>query len=317
MTEEFIRRVLGFGPAMAIAMLWLSTASAGTLTKAWVSSAGADGPSCGPIATPCRTLNGALANVASGAEIDVKDAGAFGPGPVTIRQAVSIVNDGVGTAGVQAAQFANGFTIAAGVNDTVSIRGFTIDASPGAFQGIEFDSGGALTVTNCVVRGFSNGIWVTTTSGQSTLLISNVFAYENSSAGITFNPSSGSAGLNAIIDHVVTNNNGLGIGFNSASSSGPFNLTISNSTISANVYGIFVQNNSAARAIVTIDTDEVTDNTYGVDVSNTVVAMLTNVTITSNETGIIANSTTASYGNNRVDWNTNNVSGSLVSYFAR
>ena len=51
-------------------------------------------------AAPCKTFAFALTQTAAGGEIDVLDPAGYGP--VTILMAISIINDGVGTAGMLA-----------------------------------------------------------------------------------------------------------------------------------------------------------------------------------------------------------------------
>src|SRR5471032_915995 len=71
--------------------------------RAWVSGHGVDQVGCGAPTAPCRSLQYAHDNiVAPGGEIDILDPAGYGA--VTITKAISIVNDGVGTAGVQASQ---------------------------------------------------------------------------------------------------------------------------------------------------------------------------------------------------------------------
>jgi hypothetical protein len=87
----------------ALLALGLGTAPAQALSnRAWVSGHGSDAMGCGAPASPCRTFQYVHDNIiAAGGEIDVLDPAGFGA--VTITKGLSIVNDGVGTAGVQAA----------------------------------------------------------------------------------------------------------------------------------------------------------------------------------------------------------------------
>jgi hypothetical protein len=63
-----------------------------------------------------------------------------GYGPVTITKSISIVNDGVGTAAI-GVESGNAITINAGANDSVHLRGLTIDGLGRAANGIQFNSG--------------------------------------------------------------------------------------------------------------------------------------------------------------------------------
>src|SRR5947209_4498557 len=66
-------------------------------TRTWVSSTGDDASACSRTA-PCKTFAGAISKTAANGEINVIDPGGFGA--VTITKPISIINDGVGTAGV-------------------------------------------------------------------------------------------------------------------------------------------------------------------------------------------------------------------------
>src|SRR5262249_28395417 len=104
---------------------------------------------------PCRTLQNAHNKTAPDGEITVLDPGDYGA--LTITKAISIVNDGVGEAGMSISGGATGVLVKAGTGDTVSLRGLTIkgvDSSPG--NGIVFVSGKSLSVENCVIRNLSD-----------------------------------------------------------------------------------------------------------------------------------------------------------------
>src|SRR5579884_2819618 len=131
--------------ALASLLLALSPAeAAGGAARAWVSGHGTDAAGCGAPTNPCRTFQYVHDNIiAAGGEIDVLDPAGYGA--VTITKAVSIVNDGVGTAGVQAAS-GNAITINAGASDLVTLRGLNIDGLGTGANGIVFNSGGSLSV---------------------------------------------------------------------------------------------------------------------------------------------------------------------------
>src|SRR5262249_428617 len=63
--------------------------------RPFVSGHGSDANNCS-LATPCRSFATAFAATNAGGEIDVLDPAGYGP--LTITHAISIVNDGVGTA---------------------------------------------------------------------------------------------------------------------------------------------------------------------------------------------------------------------------
>jgi hypothetical protein len=111
-------------PTIAGALLALGLSAAPAQAgpnRTFVSGKGTDSGAC-PVTAPCRTFAFALTQTAAGGEIDVLDPAGYGT--VTITKAVSIVNDGVGVAGIQGV---NGVTINAGASDSVHLRGLTIE----------------------------------------------------------------------------------------------------------------------------------------------------------------------------------------------
>src|SRR6201990_1323334 len=84
--------VLGF-----IAPILASAPAHAQATRTWVSGVGDDANPCSRTA-PCKTFAGAISKTAASGEIDVLDPGGFGA--LTITKAITIANDGVGTAGV-------------------------------------------------------------------------------------------------------------------------------------------------------------------------------------------------------------------------
>ena len=71
----------------------------------------------------------------------------------TIGKTISIVNDGVGEAGMQLTGNMTAITINAGPNDSVTLRGLTIKGvGSGNRTGILFQNGMSLRVENCVIR---------------------------------------------------------------------------------------------------------------------------------------------------------------------
>jgi hypothetical protein len=137
--------------------------------RAWVSGHGTDAAGCGSAASPCRTFQYVHDNiVAPGGEIDVLDPAGYGA--VTITKALSIINDGAGTAGVQSVSGQNAITInVVPASVPVNLRGLTIDGLGSGQHGIQVISAGTLTVVNCEIRHFTgNGIYIApVTNGHS------------------------------------------------------------------------------------------------------------------------------------------------------
>ena len=81
--------------------------------RAWVSGKGIDQAGCGAPTSPCRSLQYVHDNIiVDGGEIDILDPAGYGA--IVITKAISIVNDGVGTAGVQATS-GNAITVTGGL----------------------------------------------------------------------------------------------------------------------------------------------------------------------------------------------------------
>src|SRR5471030_1897688 len=96
----------------------------GAANRAWVSGHGVDQAGCGSPTAPCRSLQYAHDNIVAGGEIDILDPAGYGA--ISISKAISVVNDGVGTAGVQATS-GNAITINTPPGDSVYLSGLNID----------------------------------------------------------------------------------------------------------------------------------------------------------------------------------------------
>ncbi len=309
---------------LASLFLALSPVMAGGANRAWVSGHGSDAAGCGAPSNPCRTLQYVHDNViAAGGEIDILDPAGYGA--VTINKALSIVNDGVGTAGVQAASGA-AITINAGAGDVVALRGLNIDGLGTGTNGIVFNSGGGLTIVNCVVRHFAyasgnfatgDGILIRPTSGSMSLLISNVIASDNGYAGVAYYPS-GNPSVTGEIDHVTAVNNQIGLTFDSVNaSSGSAAFAVSDSVASNNAGGINVDGVAASAALtVSVDKSSMSGNSdYGLAAQDTPNVLLGRSVLVSNRYGVqnfTSPSTVYTYGDNRINGNAiMDVSGAL------
>src|SRR5262249_32467858 len=140
--------------AALVFLLAHAAPAAAQATRTWVSGLGDDANPCSRTA-PCKTFAGAISKTAPGGEISVLDPGGFGA--VTITKSISIVNDGVGVAGILVAG-TNGIVINAGAADVINLRGIIIDGQTTGLAGINFIAGGSLNVQNCVIKNFKSGV---------------------------------------------------------------------------------------------------------------------------------------------------------------
>jgi hypothetical protein len=189
------------------ALLFLAGGAAqATISHTWVSSTGNDANACTRSA-PCATFAGALTKTSAGGEIDVADAGDYGP--VTISQAVSI--EAVGVLATIQVTSGNAITISAGSSDTVVLRGLTLDGQGTASDGIRFTTGGALYVEDSRIHRFTTGIDFLPNNTTSKLFVTDTIVRNNGSGGTgggVFIQASGGQGFaTASIDGLRTENN--------------------------------------------------------------------------------------------------------------
>jgi len=284
-----------------IALLVASSPALASASRTFVSGVGTDTGSC-PLAAPCRTFAYALTQTAPSGEIIVLSSAGYGA--VTINQAVSIINTS-NFAGVTVAS-GNGITINAGANDSVTLRGLTVDGGGTGSNGIVFNSGGKLTIDQCNVLNFvglgttGNGIIIQPTSGNQKIVITNTTASNNQYVGVYYFPPSGTANTGNVIDRVSANNNGYGIAINNTNSSGTATASISNSIASFNfAYGFYFGNVTAS-----LDASYASGNDDGVYLLSGTLALGRSVLMNNSAYGLnIGGGTVNSYKDNRIAGN--------------
>jgi len=316
-----IRTIMAAALALAVT-LPAAPAHAAARDRVFVASYGSDSNPC-TFGSPCKTFQNAVNVVAAGGEVTAIDSAGFGP--VTITQSVTITSPAGVEAGIQAAVGGNAITInAPGAN--VTLRGLTLEGAGVAYNGIVFNSGASLTVTDCVVENFAviastatgNGILIQPTSGAMNFAITNSTFSGNAYAGIDYLPPSGSASANGIIDHVVVANNDNGIQINTTDGGGITTVAISNSVASNNYDTGFDIDTESSSLAVSIDSCNISGNFTGIFNTGTAKILLGRSVITSNsENGISngASNTFYTYLNNQINLNGsgNAVGGSALS----
>jgi hypothetical protein len=294
--------------------------------RVFVSKAGADVGACS-FSAPCQSLDYALNGVEPGGEITILDSAGYSP--ITITKGVTITAPPGVEPGIAAPAGGTAITITAGPQDVVSLRGLTLEGAGVAYNGIVFNSGASLTVTDCVVKDFvynnsgdtGNGIRIQPSSSVN-FVITNTTATHNGNVGISYEPTSGSFNANGVIDHVVADSNFHGIDLiTTLATGGTTVVTISNTIASNNsCCGIFTSNGPGALK-VSIDSVSVSGNTgfSGIEADNTAAkVLLGRSVITGNATGVtVANGATVyTYGDNRINLNGTDISGTLNTSFA-
>src|SRR5215813_13365085 len=191
--------------AAALAPGWLGAAPAqAQIARTFVSAAIGDNNNDCSRLSPCRTFQGAYDKTLANGEITVLDPGSYGA--VTITQNISIINDGVGEAGILVSGGLVGITINA-PGAAVTLRGITIKGIGfGGGNGIVFMAGKALNVENCTIRtldgsNFSLGIVFAPSTGTANLTVTNTMITDNANDAILVQPT-GSASVTGFLTRV-------------------------------------------------------------------------------------------------------------------
>jgi hypothetical protein len=308
------KRLLAAAAAGFAALAFTSAACGQTATRAWVSGHGTDATGCGAPTAPCRSLQYVHDSVvASGGEIDVLDPAGYGA--IAITKPITIANDGVGTAGVQATS-GTAISIALATPGGVVLRGLDIEGVGGAV-GVGLTAGPALSIEDCTINGFTFAGVQYVPNASSTFYMSNTRLTNNGAAGVNINPVIATAGAIVqvglvrvemandvqagafidgrnlapsgklyvtLADSFSTGNTDTGVHATSSASGAPTVLMVRNSTLINNGAGAFVEaNGTSGRAIL----------------------YLAHSTVSGNATGMLAQNggVLASYGDNDADGN--------------
>src|SRR5215472_11326035 len=181
----------------------------GQASRTWVSGVGDDANPCSRTA-PCKTFAGAISKTALGGEIDALDPAGFGA--LTITKAITI--DGSGTFASVLVAGTNGIVVQAGANDTVAIRGLSINgisgSGNGGLNGIRFLSGKELNVVNCYIQNFNNnGIDVAVGADNEKVFVKGTVVKNCAGDGIAVTTSVGTVRAAIVDSAFVENANGL------------------------------------------------------------------------------------------------------------
>jgi hypothetical protein len=293
---------------LAATLFLMAGSASATLPRVWVSGHGVDGSGCGAPTAPCRSLQYAHDHaVAEGGEIDILDPAGYGA--IAITKAISIVNDGVGTAGVQST---NGIAIniTANPGDSIYLRGLNIDGvNFTGLTGVQFNTGASLTMVGCVVRHFKNyGIALAPQDGGARINISDSISSENRAGGILFSPPVGAVSSYAALNRITVQGNGAnGLTILGSGTTGLVSTLVSNSNFSNNTGdGINVQSANNFNTNLNVESSQFYANSYGLEVY-TGVTRLSNVFAQENINGDLNNGVDQdtmfgvfSYGDNEI-----------------
>lgn len=316
MAEHRCRRRKHFAAARSLAVVALIAAlpmqASALSARIWVSGRGIDQAGCGPVTSPCRTLQFAHDNISPGGEIDVLDPAGYGV--LAISRSVSIINDGVGVAGLFSTEAAPAITIQGADYISVLLRGLTIDGGKSNTVSVAFIGPGALTFQNCLVKN-SGGLAAFTNASSSIQVLNSTFS--NNAQAIAVNRTGNSQDTNpvkVVIDRTTITGTGLtGIRLKGEGSN-PISFLVSNSVVSANGYGIYIDGDVEG----VVRTTAITQNYVGIMSLSGRSVVLTGNTISGNRnTGVLTSYGTQSFGDNQITGNGTDVDGKLTSVAPR
>jgi len=291
--------------AAALAGLGLATPPAqAQVSRTFVSAASGNDLNNCDRPTPCRTFQGAHNKTNPDGEVTVLDAGGYGS--LTVTKSISIVNDGVGEASVLVSGGTVGIAVTAGAASYVNLRGITVQGIGfGGGVGVEFNTGFALTMTNCVVRNHTSSGIIFAPTASARLAVSNTLVADNGGSGIRVIPTGNDTALvRVVLSRVEVYNNSInGLSFDAEFGQAALMATVADSMV-ANNLGDGVQastSNGGAEPVVTVVHSAIVNNDgIGANALNASFLILGDSTVTRNDMGV---SQVWSYGDNRLEFN--------------
>jgi hypothetical protein len=305
--EEVLMNRISLASALVLCGTLLAV-PAEAIPRSFVSAeTGSDSNPCSR-ALPCRSFAAAITITDPGGEIDTLDPGGYGA--VTITKAISIIS-GLGEAGVLVPPGGTGIDITAGATDKVNLRGLFVEGAASGLTGIAFQSGGSLTITNCVIRNVVNdGIdFIPSVTATMNLAIADTLSADNG-FGLVVSPTA-VVTANIVLDRVLLLHNSMdGMLADGALGFGTIKLTATE-CVSANnardgIFGFTVNSHASVNLMLTRCT--VANNTStGLDAQGggPVTIRFGASVITGNATTWHASSGSilTSYGDNYIDGN--------------
>jgi hypothetical protein len=286
--------------------LALPVAAHAQAARTFVSASGSDTNDCSRSA-PCRTFAVAITKTGAGGEIDVLNPAGYGP--VNITKSISIVNDGVGSAGVLVPPGGTGITINAGPADVVNLRGLIIEGVSSTDGGIAFNTGSSLIIEHCVIRNAAFNAIDFNPNASSSLTVSSTLIADNGGRAFSVFPS-GTGTVSLSLNGVAMHNNGDGVTLAGLSSTGTINAAITDSVLNLGNTGLYVESSATQAPVsVVLDRSVVSNNANGIFVFGVgTTVRLSRSVVSGNGSGWFTtiSGVVQSYGNNYIDGNTSN-----------
>jgi Right handed beta helix region len=262
--SKFLSPLAIAGALLSLPCLGAAPARAASFVT-FVSGKGTDTGTCADPANPCRTFHFAIDQTNPGGEVKVLDPANYGG--VTITKSISLT--GIDGAGIDRAGGPIAITINAGPNDAINLSHLTVDGLGIASEGVQLNSGGSLTITDCVVGNFKQDGIHLQPSTTAQFLIGDTLVSDNASFGIHVDPL-GTASAQNTLDHVSMNKNGFGgIFVDKFGTSGTLDVTAVDS-IATNNNGVGFQaqgNFSPVHGVLRLAHSAATKNAIGVQIN--------------------------------------------------
>lgn len=282
---------------------------------------GADTPHCGAVHEPCKTFQAGVDRVAEPGSVVAVDSGTYGA--VHVTQGVTIEAPAGVTALIETVS-GIGVDIQAGAQDTVVLRGLTLVSQknlPLSVHGIRVGSAGSVHIEKCVIDGYAFGIFANVPA-PVLLFVSDTFIHSSLfSLGAAVNIGSVTSTIHASFDqcHFDGNGNGLllqGNGTAVARNSSFSGNLVAGAAASAGPSGSSVELN--LETCVMAHNGDLGVYSSGRNGGSATVR-ISNCTIVGNATGVQTSGggVVLSRGNNTIEGNGANVSGTLGTYAAK
>jgi hypothetical protein len=296
--------------------------------QTWASGAGNDANDCLSVSTPCREIATALSKILPGGVINVLP-GSYNA--FSVDRAVDIIADqGMAQIVDSATQpsggtFPAGIYVNAGAGDVVRIRGMTIRQLASPWAAILIASGAALHVENCTLVGTVAGgpaalhfaPTAAANGGVPTeLSVRNSAISGNPAGNVLIKPSAGVA-VAVLIENTLMAEGPYGIRADNSAGSGLIRVDVRNSVAKGNSSNGFLAVGTGAGPIhFMIDHSTAENNGINGAIATGAQAFMIvgGSTLMGNGTGLAQSSgaTVASYGNNGINFNTTNTSGTIT-----
>lgn len=288
------------GLAIATVIVAFASFAQGQATRTWVSGVGDDVNPCSRTA-PCKTFAGAISKTAKDGEINALDPAGFGA--LTITKSITVDGSPTGVAGVLNAGVSGIIINITDVNDvrkSVTLRGIASNGASTGLRGIAILAASKVFVENCYIQGNAGNGIDDTRPGGGFLEVSNSSVINNTSNGISVNPSAGSTQINVHISNCRIQGNGArGIFLGSNVKATVFESTITQNSTG----GVFVQQTAGGSTEAAVDHCVVSNTNIGF-IANTASSIIrvSNTTAMNNGGGlasIAGGGQVSSYGNNQ------------------